>query len=91
MTSYDEQLVAHMKLREHHMKRRQVTTNKIFRLQKRVKQVTTLVGTLASTVILMAILIYSPLDVDHRLQGLPRVDALIFVGLLIIMSFIMHK
>ncbi|WP_259718874.1 hypothetical protein [Weissella confusa] len=51
MTPYDEQLVAHMK-------RRQVTTNKIFRLQKRVKQVTTLVGTLASTVILMAILIY---------------------------------
>ncbi|WEY48040.1 hypothetical protein P3T51_10960 [Weissella confusa] len=29
MTPYDEQLVAHMKLREHHMKRRQVTTNKI--------------------------------------------------------------
>ena len=27
MTPYDEQLVAHMKLREHHMKRRQVTTN----------------------------------------------------------------
>ncbi|WP_270309286.1 pyridoxamine 5'-phosphate oxidase family protein [Weissella confusa] len=91
MTPYDEQLVAHMKLREHHMKRRQVTTNKIFRLQKRVKQVTTLIGTLVSTIILMAILIYSPLDVRERLQGLPRVDVLIFVGLLIIMSFIMHK
>ena len=82
MTQTDAEIIEHMKLRELNMKHRQVTANKIFRMQKRVRQVTMLVLSLVSSVALLALFLFSPLDVHDRLQYLPKVDVLIFFILL---------
>ncbi|WP_270321134.1 hypothetical protein [Weissella confusa] len=91
MTQTDAEIIEHMKLRELNMKHRQVTANKIFRMQKRVRQVTMLVLSLVSSVALLALFLFSPLDVHDRLQYLPKVDVLIFFILLWVTAFIWNK
>lgn len=84
-------LIARMKIRERKMKRRGIINNKIFRMQKHMRRITLITLTLVTSIILMAILVLSPLDVHGQLKDMTKVDVLIFVIIIWITAYFWIK